>query len=215
MAKAKLFSLYDQSHIELAPGTRHIPATQLSKLLSSQELVNKTKQASIEYKKERTKEIALLEEDALQKGYEKGLESWAEEMHGIEEEIQRARKEYEAAILAAAMAAAKKFVGREIEQKPNTLVEIVKKSLRAVCQHKKIVIYCSKADYELLDSARPELKKLFEQLESLTVAIKDGIDGYIIETERGIINHGKLEDLGNALEKAFGSALAKKPITPA
>lgn len=134
-------------------------------------------------------------------------------MQGIEKEIQRARKEFEEAILAAAMAAAKKFVGRELEQNPSTLVEIVAKSLKAVSQHKKIIIYCSKKDFELLDAARPDLKKLFEQLESLTVAVKEGIDGYIIETERGIINHGNLEELWNALEKAFGSALKKVPLS--
>lgn len=213
MAKAKLFSLYDNSSITLSPGSRHIPSDQLSKLLSAKQMVDSTKKATIEFKKKQVAETEQLKEKAASEGYAEGLERWTQEMSGIEDEIAKARKEFEQAILAAAMAAAKKFVGREIEQNPSTLVEIVTKSLKAVAQHKKIIIYCSKKDFELLDAARPDLKKLFEQLESLTVAVKEGIDGYIIETERGIINHGNLDELWNALEKAFGSALAKAPLT--
>lgn len=210
MADSKLFSMINEAKIKLAPGQKLLKAKELEQLLTAKELIEQSQEQATRYRKEVTVQLELEKEQAREEGYQKGLELWAQEMEGIEQEIAKAREEFEGVVLKAAMAAAKKFVGRELEQKPETLLEIVAKSLKAVAQHKKIVIYCSKNDFDLLDAARPQLKAHFEQLESLTVQVKGGIDGYIIETERGIINHGRLEDLWGALEKAFGHALAKK-----
>lgn len=214
-----LFTLIDETKIELAGGQRILKQNDVGLVLEAKTLVEKTRQDTTNYKKQVVKEMEQQAFQAQKEGFEKGLQSWANELKTINDEIIQARKEFEAAILSTAMAAAKKFVGRELEINRNTMVDIVCKSLKAVAQHKKIMIYCHKQDYDQLDQARPQLKKLFEQLEVLSVGVKENIQpgGYIIETERGIINHSDVTKVWNALEKAFaqilqssGSALLKE-----
>ena len=81
---------------------------------------------------------------------------------------------------------------------------MVKSTLKSVAQHKKIVIYVSKQDFDALDKNKNEIKTLFEQLESLSIRERDDIEpgGFTIESEYGIIN-AQIKDRWRTLEAAF------------
>ena len=111
-----------------------------------------------------------------------------------------------------AMAAIKKIIGREIELKSETIADIVATSLKSVSHHRKITVYVHKNDIETLESRRPELKAIFENLQSFNIATRDDIAPgmCIIETEAGIIN-ASWETQLKALESAFHSFLHSPP----
>lgn len=204
-----LFSLIDTSKVELAAGCKVIKERDFSPLLEAKEILQESIQQTIRYKKEAVGEIEERGLAAEIEGYSRGLNMWTEELASIEEEITKSRRAMETAILSVAMAAAKKFVDRELKLHPETMIDIVSKSLRAVTQDKRITLFCHKDDFETLEQARPQLKKMFEHLETLTIAIKESVQpgGYIIETERGIINHSDIEKVWINLEKAFAKVL--------
>jgi type III secretion protein L len=85
--------------------------------------------------------------------------------------------------------------------------------LKAVAQHKQIVIYVNRQDLAALEAARPRLKDLFEQLEVLSLRERADIQtgGCVIETEGGIIN-AQIENRWRILENAF-EAMRKKGST--
>lgn len=203
-----LFSLIDETKVLLAPGQKVIKKDDYQKIVSSKELVQKTIQDTIEYKKQAMVETEKSKELAEEEGFSAGLRQWAQELGSINKEVVKAREEFEKIILSTAILAAQKFVGRELKLDPETMVDIVKNSLKAVSQHKRISIYCNPKDLETLDKARPQLKTLFEELEVLGVYTKDSIEqgGYIIETERGIINHSDISKVWHTLQQVLESA---------
>jgi type III secretion protein L len=204
-----LFSLIDQTKVHLAPGQKILKSDEYQKLINADELVQKTLSDTDEHKKQSVYELEQAKELAEQEGFQAGLETWANELATIENEIIRSREEFEKAVLSTAILAAQKFVGRELKLDSETMVDIVKNSLKAVSQHKRISIYCHVKDFEALDKARPQLKQLFEELEILGVYPKDGIEegGYLIETERGIINHSDVNKVWQTLQQALETAL--------
>jgi type III secretion protein L len=207
----KLFTLIEPKDIHLNAGQKILPQEEFSSLLSARELIQTCLQEATAHKQAVVAEIEVAQEIAQRQGYEEGLERWSKEVFKLEEEVEKIRQEIEKAILKIALKAAQTIVGREMKQSPETMVDIVTTTLRAVSQHKKISIYCSRSDFELLDASRPKLKALFEQLDALSVHIKPELPpgGYIIETERGIINNSDIEKVWINLEKAFLSKLNK------
>lgn len=204
-----LFSLIDHTQVHLAAGMRIIKQDDYQKIQDIQQIIQKTIDDTASYKQAAITEVEKAKEQAKLEGYQEGLARWSEELAKVHEEIDKIKEEYEKIILRTAMMAAQKFVGRELKIDPQALVDIVKVSLKAVAQHKRISIYCSPKDLEVLDQARPQLKTLFEELEVLGVYAKDSLEpgSYIIETERGIINHSELGKVWEALEKAFENVL--------
>jgi len=103
-----------------------------------------------------------------------------------------------------ALKAAKKIVGIELEQKPDTIIDIVSNTLKPVAQHEKITIFVHPQDIKILEENRPKLKAILEMAKSLSIEenadIKRG--GCVVETEAGIIN-AELEHQWLALETAF------------
>lgn len=200
-----LFSLIDQTSVRLAPGERILKRDAYQKIQEINQIVEKTLADTKKYKKAAVAEAEAAKEVAEKEGYQEGLERWADELAKVQEEIDKLKAEYESAILKTAIMAAQKVVGREIKLDPKTLVDIVKTSLKAVCQHKRISIYCNAKDFEVLDKARPDLRTMFEELEVLGVYAKEGLESgaYIIETERGIINNSDVNRVWQTLEKAF------------
>lgn len=181
-----------------------IPAAEFSQLMQAQEVLSKAQSEALDYREEVAKNGEIAQEQAETAGFLAGMEKWSEQISLLEQEIVKVRKDMENAIVPLAMTAAKKIVGREIELKPDTVVDIVSSSLKALAQHRKIVIYVSRDDYDILEANRPRLKSLFEHLESLSIQIRDDISsgGCIIETEAGIIN-AQIENQWTALENAF------------
>lgn len=210
MKNQHFFTLIYGDKVNIAPKTKVIPAEEFSTLMSASEVLQKIHEESDKYRMEISKEAEQIREHAKQEGFEEGFKSWAEHITKLEQEIDSVRKELEKTILPVALKAAKKIVGREVTLSEETVVDIVANSLKAVSQHKKIVIYVNKKEVELLEKHKQQLKGLFEQLESLSIRERDDIErgGCVIETEGGIIN-ARIENLWKVLEQAFEVLMIK------
>lgn len=210
----KFFALIDGKTVHVAPKTKIIPANDFTHAIEAVELIEAVKKDAEEYKLTVASECEKLKEQAQKEGYEAGFKEWAEHIAKIEEEIIKVRKDLEKVVIPIALKAAKKIVGKEIELKEDTIVDIVSTSLKAVAQHKKITIYVNKKDLAALENNREKLKQLFESLEALSIRERSDIapGGCIIETEGGIIN-AQLENQWRILEQAFETLLKSKEST--
>lgn len=205
----KFFALINTETIRSGSSKKVIPASEVTTLLSAKEVLEIAKKDAEQYKKEVVQEVEKLKSQAELQGYEEGFKKWAEQVTQLEKEILRVREDVEKMIVPIALKAAKKIVQKEIEQSPDTIVEIVSANLKAVSQHKQITIYVNKKDLDHLESQKPRLKEIFEKLESLSIRARSDIEpgGCMIETEGGIIN-AQLENRWKVLENAF-EALTK------
>lgn len=200
----KYFSLIHKDQLVKAPGKTIIKASEFSELLNGQELLKKIEEDIALYRKEIEEECVKLKEEAKKEGFAKGLEEWSQKIKELEDHIQSAKEEVEKLIVPVAMQAAKKIVGKEMELRPDIILDIIKQSLKSVSQHKRFTIYVNRQDLNLVDENRPKLKEGLESVESLSVATRDDIKpgDAIIETEAGIINVEQ-EKLWKSLEAAF------------
>ncbi|MDR3624658.1 MAG: HrpE/YscL family type III secretion apparatus protein [Chlamydiales bacterium] len=204
----KFFDLLYKDELHLAPTKKVIPASEFSSLLEGKELIAKIQEEGVAYRQECEKECELLKEQKMNEGFDEGLKKWAEQLAACEAFLTKTKDDLEKMIVPVALKAAKKIVAKEIETHPETIVDIVKQSLKAVSQHRKFVIYVNKQDYAILDENRPKLKEALESVESLTVSVRDDIlpGDATIETESGIISV-KQEQLWKSLETAFHSLM--------
>jgi len=202
------FSLITGDAIHIAPETKFIPAIEFSTLLDASTILTKAKDEAEKYKIEVVTECEKLKEQALKEGYEKGFETWFEQIAKLQNEIIEVQKSAEKKIIPIALKAAKKIVGKEIELSSGVIVDIVSNYLKAVSTHKKITIYVNKKDLSDLENNRARLKEIFESLEALSIRERSDIEqgGCVIETEGGIIN-AKLENQWSIMETAFNAMI--------
>lgn len=208
----KFFTLIDGKRIHAAPKAKIIPADEFSILQTASNVLEQIKKDADNYRLKIAKEGETLKENAFKEGYEEGFKEWAEKLTYFEKKLETLHKEMQQAIIPIALKAAKKMVGREIEQSEETIVDIVASNLKAVIQHKKIVIYVNKKQIEVLEKNKPRLRDLFEHLESLSIRAREDIapGGCVIETEVGIIN-AQIEHRWSILEKAFEKLMKNSP----
>lgn len=204
----KFFDLIYDDQLHLAPQQKVIPAEEFSLLLEGKELIAKIQEEGIRYKKECEEECEKLKQQKLEEGFNEGLDKWAQQLALCENQLKKTKEEVEKLIIPVALKAAKKIVGKEMEIHPETIVDIVKQSLKAVSQHKKFVIYVNKQDYAILDENRAKLKEVLESVDSLSISVRDDIlpGDATIETESGIISV-RQEQLWKSLETAFQSLM--------
>jgi type III secretion protein L len=210
----KFFSLIKGGGVHVAPKTHVIPASAFSQLMEASEVLRIVQEDADQYRIEVAKECEQLKEMAQREGFEAGFKQWAEQIAVLEKEIQQVRADFERVIVPVALKAAKKIVGREIELSDETIVDIVSNSLKAVSQHKKVIIYVNRKDLDPLEKSRPKLRKVFESLEALSVRERSDISpgGCIIETEGGIIN-AQMENQWRVLENALEFLFKRKETT--
>ncbi|MBS0622633.1 MAG: HrpE/YscL family type III secretion apparatus protein [Verrucomicrobia bacterium] len=204
----KYFSLIYGDKIGRTPKGKILPAEEFSALLHGKELIHTIQQEAERYRKEVVEEGEKRKEEAEKRGFEEGLARFNAQIAFLEQEIARAYDEVAKKVLPIALQAAKKIVGREMTLNEATIADIVKNSLRAVAEHKRISIYCNKEDREKIEAHKEQMKELFERLESLVVQDREDVlpGGCIIETEAGIIN-AQWDNQWNALENAFKQIL--------
>lgn len=200
----KFFSLIEGKEVHIAPDKKKIPSGEFSKLVDADFLLKEVKREEIVYRKKISEECEIIKEEAGKAGFEEGLRRWNEQIILVEKEIRNVRQEIENSLVPLALTAVKKIIGKELQTHPETIVDIVSTALKAVSQHRKIKIFVNPADLDTVEKARPQIKDLFEHLETLTIAAREdvGMGGSIIETEAGIIN-AQLESQLQALEAAF------------
>jgi type III secretion protein L len=208
VSNKKLLSLIygKEDAIHLAPSSKVVSADVFSKLLEGQDILARVKEDAERYRKEVVAECEKLKEAAQKEGFEAGFKQWVEYVADLEKEIKEVRGEFEKIVLPVALKAAKKIVGKELEVSKTAILDIVTSTLKAVAQHKKVAIYVNKEDLEVLNENRQKIKDVFENLETLSLGVRDDIapGGCIIETERGIIN-AQIESRWKLLEEVFES----------
>lgn len=211
----KFFTFIKEGSIHLAPNTKVIKAEDFSTVVDAQQVLVLAKEDAEKFKQEVAEEGERLKEEAKKAGFEEGFKQWTEQLAKLEEDRSLVRKEIEKMVIPIALKAAKKIVGREIELSEDIIVDIVSNTIKAVAQHKKVIIYVNRKDLEVLDKEKNHLKQFFENVESLVIRERADIQpgGCVIETEAGIIN-AQLENQWLLLEKAFEGIMKSKPGTP-
>jgi type III secretion protein L len=207
---AKYFSLLSGEEVRPAPGHKIIPSTEFSTLKEASEILEVVQREAEEFKRATLIEAEKIKTLAFEEGFQDALTSLNQHILLLDDALHQIREDVQKRILPIALKAARKIMGEELKMHPDRIVDIVMTSLKPVTQHRKITIYVNRADLEYVESAKPDLKKMFERLENLSIQERADIEpgGCIIETEAGIIN-AQLENQWRALETAFES-FAKK-----
>ena len=202
----KFFSLLSGKQVRIAPETKRIPASEFAILQNASEILEETRKDALDFKKQVAIEAETAKENAFAEGFQAGLEKFNAHLLTLDQELQELRVEIQKRILPLSLTAARKIIGEELKHHPERIVDIVLNSLKPVTQHKKIKIYVNKADLAMLEQRKPEIKAIFEHLQSLVLEERNDVEpgGCIIETEAGIIN-AQLENQWRALEAAFAS----------
>ena len=200
----RFFSLIYQGEIHPSTDEKIIPAEEFSTLMDAKEILEKAREDAATFREELKKEAATLKENSEKEGYQKGLEDFNEKLAWFDRELKALRVEMQTQVLPIALKAARKIVGSELKMRPDAIVDIVIQALTPVLQSKQITIYVNKSDRELLETAKPKLKSILEQADSVTVLDRADVSpgGCIIETESGIIN-ATIENQWRTLEAAF------------
>lgn len=205
---SRLFSFIKEGEIHPSSDKKVIPLEDFTILMEANELLERAKADAQAYREKTEAECIELREAAQKEGFQEGLEKLNEQIIGLDQEKKRLRHEMNKLILPLALKAAKKVVARELESKPETIVDIVLQALSPVLQNHRITIYVNKMDKEILEAEKTRLKQKLEQVESLLIKERDDVaaGGCIIETESGIIN-ATIESQWRAIESAFDKYL--------
>lgn len=201
---SRLFSLIYKGEVRTASKKKVIPLEDFSTLVEAAEVLNKAKEDVEILKKNVEEECNHLKEEAKKEGFDEGLKQLNDQILGLDQEKKRLRHEMNKLILPLALKAAKKIVAKELETKPETIVDIVLQVLNPALQNHRITIWVNKADKEILEHEKGRIRDKLDQVESLTIKERDDISpgGCVIETESGIINAG-IENQWRAIESAF------------
>ncbi len=200
----KLFSYLFSGDLHLSSAEKIIPASEFSRLLEAQEVLVKALENAEEKRKLVEEECANLRAKAKEEGYQEGLIQFNKHLLDLEEHGRKVYRDTQNSILRLSLQAAKKIVNKEIELHPETIVDIVLQALAPIKQNHRITILVNKADKEILEEHKPQIKEIFEQLQFLGIQERADIapGGCVIETESGIIN-ANVENQWKALERAF------------
>lgn len=200
----KFFSLIYQGEVHPAAEEKIIPSEDFSTLMEASEILNRAKEDVEHYKKKVEEECQQLREKAKGEGFQEGLQKFNEHLIHFDKQLRTIRADLQKQILPLALKAAKKIVGEQLNLNPETIVEIVIQTLEPVTQNHRFNIYVNKADKDILETEKPKIKSLLEQVQVLTIQERSDIapGGCIIETESGIIN-ATIENQWRALESAF------------
>lgn len=208
----KLFTLIHGDKVYLAPQNKIVPASEFSTIMDAVEIVEHAKADVKNYHQTIATDCELIKENAYKEGYEQGFKQWAEQLVELEKAIAEAHSNLEQMVLPVALKAAQKIVGREIELSPATIVDIIIANIRSVSQHKRVIIFVNKNDWELVEKNKQRIKDLFEDLQSLSIRPREDIEpsGCVIETEIGIIN-AQMTHRWSILAKAFEKLIKSSP----
>ncbi len=201
---SRLFTLIESGKVHPASSKKVIKSEDFSTLLSASDLLEKARSDIDNAREKAESEARDLKKKGYDDGYQEGLTQLNEQILGLENEKKRLRHEMNQLILPLALKAAKKLVAGELKTHPETIVNIVLQAIAPVMQNHRITIYVNKADKEILEAEKPQLKENLDQIESLVIRDRDDISpgGCMIETESGII-YATIENQWRGIESAF------------
>jgi type III secretion protein L len=199
-----LLSLIYQGDVSLKKSQKVIPQKDYSEIISTKDLIAKAKEDIKAYKKENKELCEKLKSDATEAGFQKGLEDFNSHLILLDKKVKEMRLEIQNQIIPLAMQATKKIMGKQLELKPELVVDIVLQALRPVSQNYEIKLLVSKHDKEIIEKDKDRIKNLLDHVKVLAIEEREDISqgSCIIETESGIIN-ATLENQFRALEAAL------------
>ncbi|MCY3974285.1 MAG: FliH/SctL family protein [Simkaniaceae bacterium] len=211
---SKLFSLIFSGDVHREGEAKIIPAEQYGTLLEAEEVLDKAKEEVRLYLERNEEECREAVKKGYEAGFQKGLTEFNRQILLYEGKVREVEHGMKKSILFLTLQVARKVVGRELELNPDTIVDIVRQTLKPVTQSHKISIYVNKKDKEALETHKGELKKGLEQVETFSIEERADVapGGCIIETEAGIIN-ASLENQWRALESALVTFMRRNPQT--
>jgi type III secretion protein L len=200
----KFFSLIYQGEVHPEKDDKIIPSEDFSVLVQAHELLEKAKEDADKLHQKALAEAKRLKKQAQEEGFQEGLNTFNDQLLAFERSLRTIRLELQKEIIPLALKAAKKIVAAQLDLKPETIVDIVLQALSPVMEKHRFTIYVNKVDKETLEAHKPEIKKILEQVQVLSILERPDISpgGCIIETEGGIIN-ATIENQWRALESAF------------
>ena len=154
------------------------------------------------------------ERDALESG-KRMLEPVKKSLEKALLELERVKKEIcfnaEKETVELALAIAKKIVGHEVSVNNELVFKVVRKALKKVADHDRIVIRINPSDLEVCKRAEFQLSDLVDNSESIIFEEDDKLDrgGCIIETGLGDID-ARIEKQLRVVEETFKSELQRK-----
>lgn len=203
---SNLFSLIKSGQVHIKPDQKIIPKDEFTVLVNIEQLLQQAESDILELRSEAKEEASRLHQAAIQEGFQEGLKQLNEKILELDQEKKRLLHEMNKLILPLALKAAKKIVAKELDLKPETIVDIVLQALSPVFQNRHVTIYVHSEDKKILETQKQSLKEKLEQVESLSIQTRDDIEqgGCIIQTESGIVNATVTQQWA-ALEAAFDS----------
>lgn len=206
----KRFTLLQNDKILLGRSNKVIPAKEFGVLLDAKELKGRIESELKELQKKTELKCKELKAKAREVGFQEGLEQFNKHVVALEEKKRQLYHEMQRLIIPLALKAAKKIVAQELKLHPDSIVDIVKKTLKPVLQNYRIKIFVNKEDKNILESHKDSIKSILEQVETFSLEDRPDIEqgGCIIETESGIIN-ATLDNQWKALEAAFQDFMKK------
>ena len=202
-----LFSYFSSARVSVEQGKKIISGKDLSSIVTAAEVLQKAQEDAEQHLEQVKTDCEELRKKAQEEGFQKGLEEFNAHLLALEEEAKKMHLEMQKVIIPLALRAAKKIVNKEIELKPEVIVDIVIQAMAPAKESSRVKITVNKSDLDALEKSRPKLKELFSQLQVLTIQDSPDITpgGCIIETEAGMIN-ATAENQWKALENAFAAA---------
>ncbi len=202
----KYFSLVYSGDIHRGEGDKIIPAEEFSTLMQASDVLEAAKKDVKAYLEGNKEECLKFKNAAKEDGFKEGLTEFNKHILHYEQKLKNLDHELQKLVLPLALKAAKKIVGEELKTNPDTLIDIVRQSLKPVMHHHRIKIYVSKQDLRLFEENKDKIRSILEHVQTFAIEGRDdvGPGGCIIETEAGIIN-ASLENQWHALERAFNA----------
>ncbi len=156
-----------------------------------------------------TTEAEALREKAKNEGRQEGIDQGATEVAQIIKRMTEHQQEQEAQVLPQLLKLvrkmAEKVIGSELEQRPEALVGMIKRTLHDKArQRRSLLLRVNPADLEVVRNERHRLMDALVRASDLAIREDDDISpgGVIIETEAGTID-ARLETQLDALERAM------------
>ena len=156
-----------------------------------------------------TTEAKALREKAKNEGRQEGIDQGATEVAQIIKRMTEHQQEQEAQVLPQLLKLvrkmAEKVIGSELEQRPEALVGMIKRTLHDKArQRRSLLLRVNPADLEVVRNERHRLMDALVRASDLAIREDDDISpgGVVIETEAGTID-ARLETQLDALERAM------------
>jgi type III secretion protein L len=150
------------------------------------------------------RECERLRAQAVAEGRERGLAAVSELLVGARAAATRARRDAERELRVLAVRIAEKILGRQLDERPEAIADIVGEALRLAGEAREIVVRAHPDDLAALERGRPRLIERAKRASAVTFRADPQVrrGGCILETELGIVD-ARLSTQLDAIERSL------------